>query len=127
MKRLTAPWVHKAEEDWAAANALAHQRPPLRDTACFHCQEAAEKYLKALLKESGAAVPRTHELKDVLDLLLPHDPTLAPLRRGLVSLSRYAVDYRYPDQRATQRQMGSALRNAGRVRRELRTRLGLPP
>src|SRR5579871_6230738 len=35
-----------------------------------HAQQAAEKYLKALLKENGAVVPRTHELKVVLDLLL---------------------------------------------------------
>lgn len=126
MKRQTTKWVRKAEEDWAAANALAARKPPLRDTASFHCQQAAEKYLKALLQESGAAVPKTHELKDVLDLLLPHDATLAPLRRGLLSLSRYAVDYRYPGQRATQRQMQAALRNAGRVRRELRERLDLP-
>jgi HEPN domain-containing protein len=127
MKRQTAPWVRKAEEDWAAANALAHQKPPLRDTACFHCQQAAEKYLKALLKENGAAVPRTHDLEEPLDLLLPHDPTLAPLRRALVPLNRYAVEYRYPGQRATRRQMAAALRQAGRVRQEIRTRLGLPP
>jgi HEPN domain-containing protein len=94
---------------------------------CFHCQQCAEKYLKALLQENGAHVPRTHDLQDLLDLLLPHDGTLAPLRRILRSLSRYAVEYRYPDLWATTRQMQSAHRHAGRVRRELRLRLGLPP
>jgi HEPN domain-containing protein len=29
---------------------------------CFHCQHAAEKYLKALLQEGGLVVPRTHDL-----------------------------------------------------------------
>jgi hypothetical protein len=72
-------------------------------------------------------VPRTHNLKDLLDLLLPHDGTLTPLRRCLLSLSRYAVDYRYPGERATQRQLQAALRHAGRVRREVRVRLALPP
>jgi hypothetical protein len=72
-------------------------------------------------------VPKTHELKDLLDLLLPHDPTLAPLLRVLISLSRYAVDYRYPGLRATRRQMTAALRHAGRVRQEIRVRLGLAP
>jgi HEPN domain-containing protein len=95
--------------------------------ACHHCQQAAEKYLKALLQECGAAVPpKTHNLKDLLDLLLPYDATLAPLRRVLVSLTRYAVDYRYPERRATTRQMQRALRHAERVRLELRVRLGLP-
>src|SRR5262249_26333235 len=127
MKRQTSQWVRKAEEDWAGANELATRKPPLRDLACFHCQQAAEKYLKALLQEGGAAVPRTHDLEELLDLLLPHDPTLAPLRRGLISLTQYAVDYRYPGPRATRRQMEAALRQAGRVRREIRVRLGLPP
>jgi hypothetical protein len=71
-------------------------------------------------------VPRTHNLEDLLDLFLPYDATLAPLRRVLVSLGRYAVDYRYPDMRATTRQMQRALHHAERVRLESRVRLGLP-
>jgi hypothetical protein len=72
-------------------------------------------------------VPRTHNLNDLLNLLLPHDPTLAFLRRGLRSLTRYAVDTRYPGVRATTRRMKAALRHAERARREIRSRLGLSP
>ena len=125
MNRQTAQWVPKAEEDWVGARGLAARTPPLRDLTCFHCQQAAEKYLKALLQETGAVVPRTHDLDDLLDLLLPFDATLAPLRRGLHSLTRYAVEYRYPGPRATQRGMEAALRHAEQMRRELRGRLGI--
>jgi len=59
MKRLTAEWVRKAETDFLAAAALADASPPLHDAVCFHCQQCAEKYLKALLQESAAPVPRT--------------------------------------------------------------------
>jgi hypothetical protein len=59
-------------------------------------------------------------------LLLPHDATLAPLRRSVASLTKYAVEYRYPGMRATTRQMHSALRIAEHVRTESRARLGLP-
>src|SRR5215217_8012682 len=103
MKRLTAEWVQKAEHDFQAAKALAHERLPLRNVACFHCQQAAEKYLKALLQEAGVPVPKTHNLKPLLDLLLPLDATLARLSRILLSLTKYAVDYRYPGARATTR------------------------
>ncbi len=127
MKRHTAQWVNKAEEDVDAARALAAQRPPRRDGASFHCQQAAEKYLEALLQELGAAVPRTHDLKQLLDLLLPHDATLKSLRRSGASLTKYAVEYRYPGVRATTRQMQAAMRAMQRVRAELRARLGLPP
>ena len=126
MKHHTAQWVRKAEEDYNAATSLAAQAKPPRDAACFHCQQAAEKHLKALLQELGLAVPKTHDLTDLLDLLLPHDATLAPLRRGLKSLKRYAVEYRYPGPRARTREMQSALRTAARVRAALRARLGLP-
>src|SRR5438105_804688 len=120
MKRQTAAWVRKAEEDWQGACDLAARNPPLRDLVCFHCQQTAEKYLKALLQEVGAILPKTHNLKDLVKLLLPYDGTLAPLQRGLRTLSRYAVDYRYPGLRATRKRMQSAMKQASRIRGALR-------
>lgn len=50
----------------------------------FHCQQSAEKYLKALLEELGAAIPKTHDLEDLADLLLTHhrgmERVVAPAR-----------------------------------------------
>jgi HEPN domain-containing protein len=46
--------------------------------SCFHCQQAAEKYLKALLVERSRPVPRTHILADLVDLLLPTTPPCGP-------------------------------------------------
>jgi hypothetical protein len=66
-------------------------------------------------------------LEDLLDLLLPHDATLAPLRRSLRSLTPYALNFRYPGVRATTRRMQAALRQAEPVRTAIRARLGLPP
>src|SRR6266852_2431220 len=110
MKRQTAQWILKAEEDIEVARTLAALAKPKRDAACFHCQQTAEKYLKALLQENGLAVPKTHEREDLLDFLLPQDATLAPLRRSLRSLTPYAVNFRYPGVRATTRRMHAALR-----------------
>ena len=84
-KAQTAQWVLKAEEDWDGANELAGRTPPLRDLACFHCQQAAEKYLKAAVQKLGVAVPRTHNLNDLLNLLLPQAAALASLRRRLIA------------------------------------------
>ena len=127
MKRETALWIQKAEEDFNGARILARNRPPPRDLICFHCQQSAEKYLKGLLQELGLSVPRIHNLDDLLTLLLPHDPSLGKLARSLGSLSRYAVDIRYPGKRASKRQMLAALQQAKHVRGELRRRLGLSP
>jgi HEPN domain-containing protein len=117
--------VRKAESDLKGARQLRGKTPQLNDLICFHCQQAAEKYLKALLQELGMAVPRTHDLSDLLDLLLPHEATLRPLRPGLVFLTQFAVDYRYPGESATKRQAATALRLAERTQVELRVRLGL--
>ncbi len=71
------------------------------------------------------AVLRTHNLLELLLLLLPHDATLNSLKRGSESLSHFAVEYRYPGTNATTRQTQSALRYMERVRKQVRTKLGL--
>ena len=63
MKPLTQEWVAKAEADLRIArHAHAMADPPGHDAACFHAQQAAEKYLKALLQERVCPFPRTHDL-----------------------------------------------------------------
>jgi HEPN domain-containing protein len=89
-------------------------------------QQATEKYLKALLEELGLVIPRTHNLDDLRGLLSPHHGALRSLRRGLIFLTDFAVDTRYPGDHATKRQAAAALRWAGRVRAECRAILGLP-
>ncbi len=41
--------ITKAEHDLLAAENLIHSKPQVLDAACFHCQQCAEKYLKAFL------------------------------------------------------------------------------
>jgi HEPN domain-containing protein len=125
MKRLTREWVRKAEADARAARRLAQGNPPLHDVVCFHCQQAAEKYLKALLVELSLHVPRTHNLIALLPLLAPHHASLRTFRRGLDFLTRFAVDTRYPGDNATRRQAQASLRWAGRVRDACRILLGI--
>ena len=119
--------MQKAEADYRGARKLAPSRPPAHDLVCFHCQQAAEKYLKAVLNEQGLAVPRTHDLEGLLSLLLPSYRQLRAFRHGLKILSRYAVEARYPGFSATKRQAASALRWAGRVREACRAVLGQRP
>lgn len=78
-----------------------------------------------MLQQLGLPVPRTHNLDSLLQHLLPHDATLLPLRRRLVNLTRFAVEYRYPGLSASTRQANAAVRGATLVREELRRRLGL--
>ena len=125
MTKVVTEWVKKAEEDYQVSLSLDQMKPDCRDAICFHCQQAAEKYLKALLQQHGALVPKIHDLIRLLELLLPDYTDLRSVRRGLNTLTDYAVDYRYPGTRATRRQTDSALRTAHRVREAIRQRLGL--
>jgi HEPN domain-containing protein len=109
-----------------AARSLRAVKPRLNDHICFLCQQAIEKYLKALLQELGLTVRHTHDLEALLNLLLPHEPGLGRFRRGSRFLAQFAVDYRYPGAQANSRKAQAAFRWATRIRQEIRLRLGLP-
>ena len=70
MKRETGRWVRKAEADLEGANDLAQAVRPYHDLICFHCQQSAEKYLKAFLQEHRVVFPRTHSLIELLEIVM---------------------------------------------------------
>jgi HEPN domain-containing protein len=48
---------------------MARGRDPLYDLATFCCQQCAEKYLKAIIEETAGAIPKTHSLEKLLQLV----------------------------------------------------------
>jgi HEPN domain-containing protein len=125
MKPATREWVGKAEDDYAAAVELQRSAKRLHDQVCFHCQQSAEKYLKALLEELSQPIPKTHDLELLFGLLLPAHLILRSCKRGLLFLVDFAVDARYPGSHATKRQSSSAIRWASQVRAVCRALLGM--
>ncbi len=125
MKRPTRDWVKKAEQDYALAVLGSKSKAPIHDGVCFHCQQCAEKYLKALMEEIGIAIPKTHTLVLLLTALVPDHPELRSFRRGLIFLTPFAVGIRYPGDNATRRQAAAALRWADKVRAKARILLGI--
>lgn len=126
MKAATRDWIGKAEDDFLAAAALARRRKkPLHDQVCFHCQQCAEKYLKARLEEAGIHHPKTHDLDKLLTLVLPVEPLWSALRNAFKSLSDFAVEFRYPGSAALAADAKQALQDTKTIRREARAALGL--
>ncbi len=127
MKLLTQGWVEKAEEDWEVA-LLALGAPHARayNAICFHAQQCAEKYLKGQLQEDSLAIPKTHDLGKLLDLVLPTQPFWGVLRPALDSLTTYAVDFRYPGDTANKEEAEDAVEDCRQVREVARRSLGLP-
>ncbi len=58
---LVRGWFLKADSDLADARRTIASEGPY-DTACFHAQQAAEKYLKGYLAWLGNPIPRAHDL-----------------------------------------------------------------
>src|SRR5262245_41302285 len=124
MKRATAPWVRKAENDFQFVRFIPLSRHSY-DAICFHSQQCVEKYIKALMVEVNQVFPESHDLDRLLSLALPTYPSLRHFRRGMLFLSAFAVETRYPGFDARRRQAVSALRWAERIRLECRSLLGL--
>ena len=126
MKQATREWLKKAEADFLAALDLARRRKvPLPDQVCFHCQQCAEKYVKARLEEANVRIPKTHDLGELVKLALPFEPLWSALQPALQSLSNYAVAFRYPGHEATKAEVKTALTNCKAVRKEVRLSFGL--
>jgi HEPN domain-containing protein len=121
-------WVRKAEHDLdAASRIMAIEEGCPFDTVCFHCQQAAEKYLKCLLTYLGIQAPRTHDLK-ALAALIPLERRFPVRVEDLAGLNPYAVDVRYADDwREPQlHDAKRALALASKVRAAVRELMPLP-
>ena len=127
MKPLTREWVDKGEADRSTARReLRVRKSPNFDAVCFHAQQCAEKYLKALLQERGAAIPRTHNLEALARPLLTGNPALGALATSLRTLGAYAVETRYPGRSSDRAMAREAFAHCEAVRAAVRRILTRP-
>lgn len=94
-KELLKQWIEKADHDLIAANMILALNPIILDIACFHCQQAAEKFLKAFLLAHGQELIRTHILETLLEECIAIDKDFSDI--VVQNLSDYAVIGRYPE------------------------------
>lgn len=90
-------WQQKAENDLKVVHKELSSSDPVTDVACFHCQQAAEKYLKSFLISRGVEPRKTHLLGELLIACLKLNTEFSVLQDTLF-LSEYAVEIRYPDE-----------------------------
>jgi HEPN domain-containing protein len=62
MKKQVEDWILFADKDLQAAEIILKDEYPLTNIAAFHCQQAIEKYLKAVLIEKNIPLVKTHDL-----------------------------------------------------------------
>ena len=126
-----ASWVDKANEDLSAVEILRAQAPGLDSVIGFHCQQAAEKLLKAVFVALDRRPPRTHDLTALVAELIPLVPDLAGLSDIAAFLGGFAVLPRYPSIPDPDKDPAEVSRAAAEGARGIdgavRNVLGLPP
>ncbi len=126
MNPITLEWVERAEGDYNAAMQLQHGPDPVYHVICFLAQQCAEKYLKAWLQENNIPIQRTHNLEDLLNLILPTIPAWHAWKAGLSKLSKHAVETRYLSASPTEADTEHAMQICEEVRQTVREHLKLP-
>jgi HEPN domain-containing protein len=89
-------WLAKANSDLSTARILIEGTEKHYDTGVYHCQQAAEKSLKAWLTAQGVIFPKTHILETLLDLTLESNPQFEKYRSYAEELTPLATEFRYP-------------------------------
>jgi HEPN domain-containing protein len=126
MNSQVAEWVSKADGDFATSGReLRARKSPNYDAVCFHAQQCAEKYLKAVLQENKKHIPKIHNLIELMLLCEEIDNSFEMLRADLVTMERFSVRTRYPGETAEKRDAQSAYAAVGTTRKFIRQKLGL--
>lgn len=89
-------WIEFAENDYEAAILLEKNIKPLLEIICFHCQQSAEKYLKAYIIRNDGEVKRTHNLGEILKDCIKFDTEFEKIKDPCIDLTDYAIETRYP-------------------------------
>lgn len=97
IKDLVNKWIKKAENDLLTAERELSFEDPITQTICFHCQQAAEKYLKAFLVHHQIYFTKTHQIMELLQLCASVDSSFPDQLQVADNLTDYAVEIRYPD------------------------------
>lgn len=94
---LVRQWIKIAERDLLTAKQGLEAEMVLTDIVCFHCQQAAEKYLKAFLVKNQIEFSKTHHLMPLINLCATVDKNFREELSEADCLTDYAVQLRYPD------------------------------
>ena len=90
-------WYEHGDHERRMARLLLSASPPELGGVAFHSQQAAEKYLKAMLTLYGAEPPYAHDLGELLDRVEEYEEDFEAFRAAAEALSHFAVAVRYPN------------------------------
>lgn len=87
-------WIQKANEDLLVVDKLTEFEIIATSAVCFHCQQAAEKFLKAFLISKEVEIRKTHNIEFLLAECSEFESGFSKIDPK--NLSDFGVDIRYP-------------------------------
>ena len=95
LKEYIQEWLNKASHDIITAQRLIEIEPMILDYACFHCQQAVEKSLKAFLVYNNVEIEKTHDIIYLLSECAKCDSVFSTI--DPLNINAFAVQARYPN------------------------------
>ena len=90
-------WVNYSEKDYIAAQFLMTAANPPIEIICYHCQQSAEKLLKAFLIKNDIIPSRTHDLNLLVNECNKIENAISILKKECNRLNDFGVNTRYPN------------------------------
>jgi len=98
LKQDVAQWLHVVDMDRTTAYHLFKtMRPKPLEIICFHCQQAAEKAIKALFILKEIEIIKIHDLGMLIKTIQPKIAFPETVKLSAISLTKFAATFRYPD------------------------------
>ncbi len=94
--KIVREWLNKAEEDFNFAKINLEEDNKFYSQICFHFQQSAEKYLKALIAAYDLEFEKIHNLIALLKICGKKEPSLLSLMEQCELLNTAYIDTRYP-------------------------------
>ncbi len=91
-------WLKYADADLESAEILNTQYKKPLNIICYHCQQAAEKYLKGFLISKNIPFGKTHDLLKIIESCQEIDDIFSVLIKDCIMLNPYSIITRYPSE-----------------------------
>jgi len=124
-KDVAKEWFDIADKDLASARFLQKMRPIPHEIICYHCQQAAEKYLKGFLVLQGDQIMKTHDLTLLNETCSNFDKDFKTVADDCLMLTDYGINVRYPfPLEITETDVELAIASAGKIKAFISKKVG---
>lgn len=111
-------WLRFSNMDLDSAKyLLENMHPAPLEVICYHCQQAAEKFIKAVIISFDIEIEKTHDLVRLINILRKSTEIPEIIVDSAEMLTQFATKSRYPQSFSVdERQTRNAILHAERIK-----------